>query len=69
MKKKRVICLMYSMLVGSMFAMGSLNISHAVGVVSGHMENLGEAVKSVHWYFRSTRITYKKGDRARHPRN
>ena len=62
------------MLVGSVkFAIERYDmasyISHAVGVVSGHMANPGKAVKWVLRYFRSTRITYKKGDRTRHQRN
>jgi hypothetical protein len=59
MKKKRVICLVYHMLVGSlMYVMKWSDISHAVGVVSGYMENPGKAVKWVLWYFRGMSITY-----------
>jgi hypothetical protein len=48
MKKKRVICLVYSVLVERlMIAMKGSDISHAVGVVSGHMTNPGGAVKWV----------------------
>jgi hypothetical protein len=57
MKKKRVICLMYRMLVGSlMYAMkwSELTILHAVGVVSGYMTNPGEAMKWVLQYCRGT---------------
>jgi hypothetical protein len=48
MKKKRVICLVYGMLVEILMnAMRGSDISHAVGVVSGHMTNPGGAVKWV----------------------
>jgi len=60
MKKKRVICFMYGMLVESLMnAVRWSVISYAVGVFSGYMENPSETVKWVLQYFRSTNITYK----------
>jgi hypothetical protein len=70
--KKRNICLIsYANAVGIlMYAMVSTRpyISHAIGVVSRYMENLGKehwrTVKWVLWYLRGTSnycITYKNG--------
>jgi len=59
MKKKRVMCFMYRTLVGRlMIAMEWSDISHALSLVSGYMENLGKAIKWVLRYFRGTSITY-----------
>lgn len=59
-KEEKVIsCILYTSTVrGLMNVMKWPNISHVVGVVSGHMESPSEAVKRVLKYFRCTSVTY-----------
>jgi hypothetical protein len=53
MNKRRVICIVYHMLVEIlMYAMKWYDISHVFGVVSVYMENLSKIVKWVLRYFR-----------------